>query len=455
MSRTVFIAASIGITALISQQNACSSDAVLMDTAVATFSDPADNYAGENIAFIGDIDGDGNEDIALGSPMARSGRLTPGAVYLFYGPVSGAKVVPENAHAVIVGEADTDQFGKTPRAAGDFNGDGLDDFVVGAYTNAEGGIDAGASYVFLGGSRRSGTLSATSAGLKLVGRAGENAGRLGTGVGDVNRDGKSDILISTYRDANNQLTGGAYLIHGSSVTGHLPLSSAAATLYGEAAGDQAGLALAGAGDVNNDGYADFLIGAENRANGDGAAYLLLGPITGQKSLSSANLRIYGQGGASVGETVAGVGDVNGDGLDDLLIGAPMASPEGILGQGCAYLFYGGSRSGAHAATEADVVLTGISDMDNLGKRVTSLGDWNGDGFADFSVSAVGAASSAGEAYVIFGGELPVTVSVQDADVTYRAPASGQYAGVSLDADRLTARLLIGAIGATAGYEMAY
>lgn len=141
-------------------------------------------------------------------------------------------------------------------------------------------------------------------------------------AGDMDGDGTAELLVGAYGHGE----GGAAFVLSGTTRGEHAISEAACTLVAEAAGDQAGMAVGGAGDVDDDGLADVLVGAPAHsgvAGYGGAAYLVAGPCSGSLDLGSADQRIYGENiGDTLGSAVAGAGDVDGDGYADWLVGVP-------------------------------------------------------------------------------------------------------------------------------------
>jgi|GEM_PF-3260379 len=245
------------------------------------------------------------------------------------------------ADASFWGEDGADNSGYSVASAGDVNGDGYDDILIGAYGDDDGGDSAGQTYLILG--QASGwtmdqdlsTADASFIGEDTGTYSGDMSGSSVASAGDVNGDGYDDILIGAYR--RNNYNGEAYLILGqaSSWTMDQDLSTADASFIGEdfysfppPSGSETGVSVASAGDVNGDGYDDLLIGAKGNGEGGsnvGQTYLILGQASGwtmDTDLSAVDASFIGEDASDyAGRSVASAGDVNGDGYDDILIGA--------------------------------------------------------------------------------------------------------------------------------------
>jgi len=301
-------------------------------------SDPGDG-AGEAVHIAGDVDGDGNHDLLVGAAGSDYVGADSGMAYLLFGPASPASALSA-ADALLVSEAAGDELGYA-LASGDLDGDGSRDVLVGAPGEAGDGTAAGAAYVVYG--PFAGMTLLATADAKLVGESdGDRAGCALSAAGDVDGDGYDDLLVGA--DQADGALGMAYLLLGAP-SGTVSLSSSDASFEGDGAGDELGAALAIVGDVNGDGPADFLLGVPGLDDGGtaaGAAYLVLGPATGSTSLSDADAMLTGEAaGDEAGGQLGGAGDVDGDGFDDLLVGA--AGNDSVAAEaGAVYLFVGSS-----------------------------------------------------------------------------------------------------------------
>ena len=338
------------------------------------------------------------------------------------------------------GVAAGDRSGFAVGNAGDVNGDGLADLLIGAYGGPNG---AGASYVVFGRNTAQNPFPARlglssldgTNGFRLNGvAAGDGSGAAVSAAGDVNGDGLSDLLIGASGAPNGAFSGASYAVFGRDTQNPFPASLNLSSLDGKngfrlngvAANDRSGFAVSGGGDVNGDGIEDLLIGAPGAGpNGvySGASYVVFGRNTAQtdpfldlSSLDGTNgFRLNGVAADdSSGLAVSGAGDVNGDGLADLLIGASRAGPNGSL-SGASYVVFGRdtAQAGAFPASldlsDLDGTngfrLNGVAADDRSGSAVSGAGDVNGDELADLLIGAYGAdpnGSSSGVSYVVFG-----------------------------------------------------
>ena len=418
--------------------------------------EPGDN-AGVSVAGAGDVDGDGYDDLLVGATYG--GDDNTGAAYLVYGPVQGEYDL-SSADATFTSEAPGDLAGQTLAGAGDVDGDGYSDILVGAYGHDAGGDYAGAAYLIYGPAQ--GTASLATADAKLIGEAaGDRAGYGLAGTGDVDGDGRSDLIIGAYfHSAIVPAGGAAYLLYGP-VYGPVPLANADAKLLGESDGDFAGFTVASAGDVDGDGTDDILVGAQDHDQGGtdaGAAYLLYGPVQGTMSLADADAKLIGEKpNDGAGRTLAGAGDVDGDGNRDLLIGA-NGHDGAATNAGATYLV-SGPASGDVDLAQADARLLGEAFLDQASFSLASAGDVDGDGLSDILIGSGNdaGATDAGAAYLLYG-PVAGTFSLAFADAKLVGENAEDLAGYStagvgdVDGDGLD-DILVGANGYPEGDQI--
>lgn len=320
----------------------------------------AGDRAGAAVGSITDLNGDGRNEILIGAPGMENGTATDaGAAFVVWGQGAAGGVDladPFTASAdgfAMKGEAAGDAAGTALGSIADLNGDGKAEIIVGSPGNDAGGTDAGAAYVVWGKSSlsvvRLSNVAAGTGGYKIVGEAaGDGVGRVVGTVGDMNGDGKAEILVGADgSDAGGAQSGAAYVVFGKSTTASVSLTGITAGTGGfritGMAGDQAGAALAGLGDVNGDGTADVLVGAP----GSNSAYVVFGKSgTAQVDLANVAAGVGGykiiaeQPGDLARLSVAGGADLNRDGVNDLVIGTPD-NGEGGVDAGAAYVVWGG------------------------------------------------------------------------------------------------------------------
>ena len=337
------------------------------------------SLTGYAVAIVGDVNGDGWTDIAVGSPVSQF----MGRVFLYWGGPS----LDATSDRTLGGLRSLEFFGAALAGVGDANGDGFDDVWVGAPRFVAVNSTAsrvGRGYLFYGGPAADGVVDVLFEARPIGGIIDEL--QFGTSVapaGDVNRDGFDDILVGQPADGTIT-TGRAYIYHGGIPVHRAPDRAFLPPAYRF----RAGASVSRAGDFNADGADDFLVGApDSGEDGEitaGRAYLYYG---GQEPLDAAmvDVEFAGPGGYDAfGAAVAGGADVSGDGYPDILVGAPQAEGVNGIRAGRVYVYYGGP--GADAV--ADVVLEGPAPDGTLGTSI-SLGDVNGDGVADAIVGAAG------------------------------------------------------------------
>ncbi len=347
---------------------------------------------GYAVASAGDVNGDGYGDLIVGTYLAGA---PSGHAYLYLGGANGLGSMPA---ATLLSK--TPYFGGSVAAAGDVNGDGYADVVVGE----DGGPTSTVAALFLGGpSGLSTTPAVTLVGATAVcaheDYCGPEAVSLVAGAGDVNGDGYGDVIISD--------SGGAFLFSGSAAG---PAGEPSTRLAGPF-----GTSLASAGDVNGDGYADAIVGKIAAVGGIGTASLYLGSANGLAPSPDLTL----SAGSSFGSSVAGVGDVNGDGYGDVVVGDTGDNSD----FGIVYLFFGGANG---LSTSPDGLVYCPDDPALLAgwgfaQSVAGAGDANGDGYADLLVGDPGSNSNAGAAFLFLGGAAGLETSPA---TTWLSPDAG-------------------------------
>jgi hypothetical protein len=354
-------------------------------------------HLGVSVAGAGDVDGDGYADVIVGAPNYDAGEVGEGVAFVFLGSATGvASGSPATAAAVLQSKQAGASLGVSVAGAGDVNGDGYADVIVGAPYYDSGQTDEGAAFVFLGSA--SGVASgspATAAATLQSNQAGASLGVSVAGAGDVNGDGYADVIVGAPNyDAGDVGEGAAFVFLGSAsgVASGSP-ATAATTLQSKQASAGLGSSVAGAGDVDGDGYADVIVGAHAYDAGEsdeGAAFVFLGSasgvVSGSPATAAATLQ-SNQASAGLGSSVAGAGDVNGDGYADVIVGADRYDA-GQADEGAAFVFLG-SATGVESGSPATAAATLQSNQASagLGVSVASVGDVNGDGYADVIVGA--------------------------------------------------------------------
>jgi hypothetical protein len=322
-----------------------------------------DDWMGGAIAGAGDLNGDGLADLLIGRPSDGAGK-----VHVLYGSATGfAPVVALSAldgiaGFTLTGAAAGEEAGFSVAFAGDLNGDGIADLILGA---REAGGGTGAAHVVYGsGQGFAATVALGSlpeaAGFHILGAAaGDHAGHSVAAAGDVNGDGIADFLVGAVgADPGGSGSGAAWVVFGQAggPAGDIDLAALDASdgfrIAGAATGDQAGCSVAAAGDVNGDGFDDVVVGgwfADANGVNSGAAWVVFGGASGSDvdlaSLSaSEGFRLSGPAGNSyAGVSVSSAGDINGDGISDLIVGANAANA-GAPWSGAAYVLFGSSTS---------------------------------------------------------------------------------------------------------------
>lgn len=388
-------------------------------------SDQAGAYFGISVSSAGDVNGDGYSDVIVGAYYYDNGEINEGRAYVYHGSVTGLSAMPDWT-------AESDQvsarFGHSVSTAGDVNGDGYSDVIASALNYDNGQTDEGRAYVYHG------SIAGLSATPDWIAESDQIEAEFGISVssaGDVNGDGYSDIVVGAYRYDNGQIDEGrAYVYHGSAAGLSLIPDW---TAESDQAGAYFGVSVSSAGDVNGDGYSDVIVGAvwyDNGQTNEGRAYVYHGSATGL-SVTPGWTAESDQAGAGFGNSVSSAGDVNGDGYSDVIVGARDYDDEGRA------FVYHGSAVGLSLTPN----WTAGSDQTGawFGHSVSTAGDMNGDGYSDVIVGAYwydNGEINEGRAYTYVGSAMGLSLTPDwtaesnqhEADFGYSVSSAGDVNG---------------------------
>ncbi len=379
---------------------------------------------GHRIGFSGDINGDGYADLVAGAIYYDNGQTDEGAVFVYHGSSSG---ITSTLQVQIESNLAYAEFGRPAVSAGDVNGDGYGDIIVGAGYYANGSSDEGAAFVYHGSSTG---LSSTIQTQIEINQASARMGYSVASAGDVNGDGYSDVIVGAPDyDNGSSNEGGAFLFHGSAQGG---ISTTYTTrLTKGQSGAHYGNSVACAGDVNADGYSDVMVSATTYDNGstdEGAVFVYHGSSTGLSTTISTQIE-GNQSWVYIGDCVSTAGDVNGDRYSDIIIGAVnYNNGGGTSAEGVAFVHHGSSSGISSTKTTQ---LESNQTSASFGCSVACAGDVNGDGYSDVIVGASSydnGSSDEGAAFVYHGSSTGITTTIQTQLETNQANA---YYGVSV------------------------
>jgi len=343
-------------------------------------------YLGDAVAGAGDVNGDGYADVLVGAPYTDAGHQDEGAAFVWYGAESAPMGTPANAAWSAFGGQAGACFGYSVAGAGDVNGDGYADIIVGADLYDDGQVDEGAAFVYHGSADGP---SDTRDWYRDSDLANAEFGFCVASAGDFNGDGYSDVIVGAYKYDHPDTDEGLAFVYDGSADG---LTTGAPFFYAQGDESEAwlGRSVGCAGDVNGDGYSDIIIGvpqATTTEDNGGKVLVWYGgptaPPTGNPS--NADWRVQrNRVGARIGWCVGTAGDVNNDGYSDILFSTPYQAGVGDL-FGTAFLYFGASYGVSVGA--ADWIVEGHATYTAFGTHSAYVGDVNGDGFGDVMISA--------------------------------------------------------------------
>lgn len=349
--------------------------------------------AGISVTFAGDVNGDGATDLLVGAWKAEVLAWQGGAAYLVTEPPSGSEELTASAVAIFSGESTSDRAGLDVAAADDLDADGYADLWVNAYAYDGDWENGGGAFSFLG--PLSGTLGLSSTDGSWTGWEDyANAAYTLSSAGDVDGDGAVDALFGS--EPAEGWAGAAHVVLAAGGRAG-SLDEADITLSPEGSSDHLGAESASLGDMNGDGMNEIAVGAlcySGGASCGGAAYVLSDPPEGSSSIDDVSARIASsEEDAALGSSIDGAGDINADGYDDMVVGAPYESSV-TMSNGAAFLFLG-PLSAHIGSDEATLSLRASEYGANLG-TVGSGEDLDGDGALDLAIGAWGYGTSSSD-----------------------------------------------------------
>ena len=378
----------------------------------------------------GDVNADGIADLVVAAPLDDGGGTDTGAVFVYFGPLSASPTVrlSSSASAVFRGAAAGDRFGASV-CVRDVTGDGTSDLLVGAPLNDAADPDGGAVYVYRGRTGFSGQTTSQAA-VRLLASGSSDSFGAAIACGDVTGDQVADVIVGAPLYASG--TGVVYVFRGGATLTNASAGSALVRLDGASNDDLLGTSV-GAGDFDGDGVADLFLGAPAARSGGiggGLLYYLRGATLSSRSVDDSSSEIVAESsGDRVGQVLA-VGDANGDGLADVLVGAPQHDVP-ASNSGRAYLLLGGPMGDGSIEQRAHTILMAESSSGDQFGTALALCDLDGDGSDELIVGAPFAnagASDSGRVYVFLGASLQASRSAAADDLTLSGTSAGQLFG---------------------------
>ena len=424
-----------------------------------------DGRFGEDVANIGDLDNDGIDDLLVGAFKDDTGGNDRGAVYVVFMNTDGtASSSNKIASGVDNGPTldDTDYFGRSVAGIGDLNNDGIEDIAVGAQGDDTGGTDRGAVYILF--MNTDGTAKSSPAPVQIASGInggptltdGDSFGYSIANMGDLNGDGVIDLAVNAFSDdTGGSATGAVYILFMKTDGGVDSFVKIADNTNGGPsldASDRFGIGLANMGDLNNDGVTDLAAGAfgDDTGNTDrGGVYIInlktISPDGNGSVSSSAEINDSTTNGPTLtdddrfGTSVANIGDLNNDGVDDIVVGA-RADDNGGTDRGAIHIMFLNTDGSVDSTVEINDATTNgpvLSDGDRFGISVANIGDLNNDGVNDIAAGALddNGGTDRGAIHIMFmttaGAMASATVEINSASSPGPSIIDGDFFGASI------------------------
>ncbi|NNL68490.1 MAG: hypothetical protein HKO70_00835, partial [Acidimicrobiia bacterium] len=398
------------------------------------------DHFGRSVASIGDVDGDGITDLAVGAPFDDDGGSDRGAVYVLFinanGTVKSEQKISDTVGGLATALANLDEFGMGVAGIGDLDGDLIPDLAVGVHQDDDGGGNQGAIYILFlnpdGTVKGEQVISETQGGLAATIDINDRFGSSVAAIGDLDGDGLNDIVVGAKDDDDGGVDQGAVYVLFLNADGTVKAEQKISETSGGLGAvldttDAFGIDVAGLGDLDGDGLGDIAVGAywdDDGGTDRGAAYVLRlnanGTVKAQQKISdtAGALAAVLDNNDEFGTSVAGIGDVDADGVPDLLVGAPK-DDDGLSLTGAAYVLFL-NNDGTVKAEQKISNLEGwpaapLGTSDQFGFGVAGLGDLDGDGTIGLAVGVYGdddgGPADRGAVYVLDLAAPPVPIVV--------------------------------------------
>ncbi|MCP4039377.1 MAG: hypothetical protein GY733_20720 [bacterium] len=371
------------------------------------------DFFGSAVASLGDLDGDGIPDLAVGAPGGDDGGSGRGSVWILFLNASGGVKAEQKISFTSGGFAgaldDQDQFGQSLSALGDLDGDGVIDLAVGAHLDDDGGSERGAVWILFldtdGTVKSHQKISSAAGGFSGVLSDDDQFGIAVANLGDVDADGVTDLAVGAHRDGDGGPARGAtwvlFLDADGTVVDEQKISSTAGDFAGTLDdGDLFGISLAGLPDLDDNGVADLAVGAaqDDDAGAErGAVWILFldvdGTVVGEQKISATAGSFAGvlDDGDLFGRALSRIDDLDGDGRDDLVVGASQ-DDDGGSARGAVWVLFlaaNGTVLGEQKISASEGGFAGpLANGDRFGSAVANLGDLDGDTTSDLAVGAI-------------------------------------------------------------------